>query len=452
VLYYEPSPQHKGENAVRGYNDLGKFKKNEITVKWKSNDKKLNPDTLSCRCMHRVTPRLVTSSPSICLMKHICVGRAVFLVTPLVSNETITHIMLLQGGEVFLHCLHSSISAEGIPLDVYSKNVDMYRKKDFMDLIDANILQPCPKDMRHPPPLSTITLGFVESSLKSRKNAMGMSSSSVGNTTENAQTFLAPNHLERYTRYFPWTESDSFLYSEQSDDLRRLIDPFKRNMLKETLDDERVDTMTDLLHRVILYAQTNDARLFPQLLKSVQIRKDTYKKLWGDLYTFAQVCATTPQHCKLVVVLEKLWPDACGISPLPSQQQLQSTETSGASSSTTEVAKIKFIKPESLAEDIWDQYEQCRKQLDEDELKAERDRQMQTTTPSLPPPPPAAESSSRSRKRKPADASFGISGNAGKHSLKSKRNEQNSLFSVFRFALEKQQKPGVIFDGQKENR
>lgn len=61
----------------------------------------------------------------------------------------------------------------------------------------------------------------------------------------------------------------------------------------------------------------NDLRLFPHLGKSAVVRKDAYKKLWGDCYGFAQVCASTPNHAKMVTMMERLWPEACGIILVP---------------------------------------------------------------------------------------------------------------------------------------
>lgn len=45
-----------------------------LRLRWKSIDRKTNPDTLPCKCVHRVTPLDVTSNPTMCLMKHLVSG------------------------------------------------------------------------------------------------------------------------------------------------------------------------------------------------------------------------------------------------------------------------------------------------------------------------------------------------------------------------------------------
>jgi len=285
-------------------------------------------------------------------------------------------------------------------------------------------------------------------------------SSIVNSNVDNVATFLAPKQLERYTRYLPWNENETILYSnDQNEELRRFVEPFKRNMLKETMTDDNLETMNELLHKFFAYTQTNDAKLFPA--KPPNLRKDVYKKTWTDFYTFAQVCASTPQHCKVVILMEKLFPEACGIIPPPPTAQPPTQQGSDISSSTgtlglqgvllnsTELPKAKLIKSEALADfgaDIWNQYEQCRKQMEEDELKAEREKQMANTTPA--PQSPLTDNSAKSRKRKSIDSTSAYGSFSKK---KSKTNHEGSLFALYWTAQAKQQKPAIVFDGQKED-
>eukprot|EP00026_Physarum_polycephalum_P003051 Phypoly_transcript_03060.p1 GENE.Phypoly_transcript_03060~~Phypoly_transcript_03060.p1 ORF type:complete len:811 (-),score=134.85 Phypoly_transcript_03060:73-2505(-) len=479
VLLYDASSQNV--DNIKGYNNLGTTKRKEIVVKWKSPDQQLNPDTLPCKSTHRITPQIVSSFSSTCLMRHVCSGHPVYLVTP-GSSDSVSHALLLQGPEVVLHMLHASTPTEGLPLQIYSGNIDIYRVKEFVEIVDANILQHRPKSMKQPPPLERVQLNTksnvsivgtvntinsnptpttipstptiasipatptasttleplnmsanVQDGTNPGNASIGSSATvpvspsaalsgpnsgpSVTNSDPGKIVYvLAPKNLERYTRYFPWTEGDSLLYNsnEQCEDLRRLLDPFKRNMLKEYLNEEYVDTITELINRMFQFANANELRLFPNLGKSAVVRKDAYKKLWSDCHNFAQVCSSTPNHAKMVTLMERLWPEACGLAPPP--PPTPSTPTPAATPSTPSLnssqplpaplnssqqqpvvdekrrasyQEISFVpqsvkKEKEKAEadtdvDMWSQLEQSKKNVEEAELQAERERQMLAT-------------------------------------------------------------------------
>ncbi|EFA81230.1 hypothetical protein PPL_06069 [Heterostelium album PN500] len=113
-----------------------------LTVRWRTNEKKLIFDTMTFSSSHRVTPLILTSNPSVCLMKHICAGKTVFL-SPPDQVDPITHILALHDNEVHLHFLHSPMDiAQLVPiLECYTTDVSKYRTSDFSDMIEASILQ-----------------------------------------------------------------------------------------------------------------------------------------------------------------------------------------------------------------------------------------------------------------------------------------------------------------------
>ena len=54
---------------------------------------------------------------------------------------------------------------------------------------------------------------------------------------------LSTSLLERQTRYFPYTEDDTLLFSrDQNKDLKLLIDPVKVYLMAESITDEQVET------------------------------------------------------------------------------------------------------------------------------------------------------------------------------------------------------------------
>lgn len=44
------------------------------------------------------------------------------------------------------------------------------------------------------------------------------------------------------------------------------------------------------------------------------------------------MCASTPNHAKMVTLMERLWPEACGIAPVPAPTTSTSSSTPSSSS------------------------------------------------------------------------------------------------------------------------
>ena len=65
----------------RQMRDGNKAMSSETILQWKST-RTVNTDTVPCSKVVRVSPLKIYSSPSICLMKHICSGKAVCLISP----------------------------------------------------------------------------------------------------------------------------------------------------------------------------------------------------------------------------------------------------------------------------------------------------------------------------------------------------------------------------------
>ena len=116
----------------------------ELVLQWKTTQRKLNTDTLPCSRILRVSPLDLRSSPSICLMKHVCSGKTVTLITPDLSTFEegkivkpvkasapipATHILLQHHGEVLLRELHEGMPFKDLPLAVYANNPASLRIK-----------------------------------------------------------------------------------------------------------------------------------------------------------------------------------------------------------------------------------------------------------------------------------------------------------------------------------
>jgi hypothetical protein len=65
-----------------------------------------------------------------------------------------------------------------------------------------------------------------------------------------------------------------------------------------------------LVTRFFQSCAQNEVRLFPQLADKPGARAEAYHKVWLELYKFAKVYTTSAAHQKVVLAMEKLWPEA----------------------------------------------------------------------------------------------------------------------------------------------
>eukprot|EP01133_Synstelium_polycarpum_P016720 gene16720-19874_t len=293
-----------------------------ITLRWRTNDRKLPVETLSFTCSHRVTPHNVISHPSICLMKHISAGKPVFLAHG--ADTPFSHVLALHETTAVLHCLHTPLDIESLVpiLTCYAPDspvMTKLRMVDFSEMSDASIVQA----------RRSTTLNSLQTIRVPNPFAEG------SNTTEATVEVVTPRLVEKYTRYFPWIESETIFFAhEQSDDLRRLLDPIKRLMLRDTAPDDFVEQISQLIYQLYRSNQANDPSLFPKA--GVAMRKENYKRLWGEFQLFARACGSDNA--------------------------------------------------------LWQAFDKGKRAAKEDDLRAERDRQMRVTNPNAELPTPMEES------------------------------------------------------------
>eukprot|EP01132_Coremiostelium_polycephalum_P002240 gene2240-2762_t len=407
--------------------------KNEILVKWKTNDKKINPETLPCTCVHKITPFLVSSNPSNCLLKHICSGKTVFLVTP-PNEDVFTHVLTLHEQEVYMHCLHRPLDIENLVpiLDCYTKDVSMYRTRDIIGLIDNSILQPPKFDSKKQQPTSQQSSPALKSSSSPPSPPTTSSSNfhtiSIANpfyldnnsnkSTNQQETIhkiniVAPKIVEKHTRYFPWLQMDTILFSvDQSEELKRLFNPIKRIMLKDNLNNETLDQISKLIQQFLSCTQNNDFTLFPLTKPNPQLRKELYRNLWSEFYHFSKTCQQSPQHQELFMIIEKLFNSVQGIEQPPQQQSIQSPTQSQQKpqsiqsptqsqqpqqqqqthqgvlyqnliqQQSQQYQQQRNAPPSSMNDQsLWKQFDKGKKQAKDDDLRMERERQMKASNP-----------------------------------------------------------------------
>ncbi|EGC38949.1 hypothetical protein DICPUDRAFT_96739 [Dictyostelium purpureum] len=419
--------------------------RNEIIVKWKTNEKNTNQEVLATTCSHRVTPFLVSSSPSTCLMKFLCSGKSVFLVTP--PNEDIyTHVLTLHEREVYLHCLHRPIKLQGLGpiLEHYANEAVHYRIRGFQELVDNSMILSRNHNFKSS---STSTNGsptgseaeqqstnsFQNIALQNPFFDVGLSDLVVSTTTLlNSQSIIdeislipkinivASKIAEKYTRYFPWTEGETLLFSLEHEELNKSLMQIKKLLLKDTLSPELLDQFTKNINTLYSLTQSNDPILFPNLKGTAAARKDLYRKLWLELYNFFRICQISQNHTDIFNVIEKivlqmqiiqqpLQPVILPYQQQQNQQQQQQQQQPQNQNSPSHpqqqqpTPKTTPTKPmvqsqagllyQNLLQqqqsqnqtqntgDLWKQFSKGKKQAKDDELRAERDRQMKNTNP-----------------------------------------------------------------------
>jgi hypothetical protein len=66
--------------------------------------------------------------------------------------------------------------------------------------------------------------------------------------------------MELLTRYFPYTENDTYLFSQEAtEDLKNLLDPIKERMMQEQLSDDELETCLAVCIGLILFTNSNIA-------------------------------------------------------------------------------------------------------------------------------------------------------------------------------------------------
>jgi len=330
---------------------------------------------------YKISPLDVNANSTSSLFKHLFSGKPVTLVTvpaesaefpagpiPSTSSIPISHLLLAHGELLYLHKLsplNNNFQISEFPINMYSQDISNYRVKDFVTLMEENLLRQA-KPGQPVPPIRPIDSGGV-----------------------------ATPQVERSTRYFPLLESDTLIFSkDQAQDLRNLLDPVKEFFLRSTVQADDLETCTALITRFYQLASQNEVRMFPSLSDRTLVRFDAYKKAWGELHKFLKAHAQSKEHQQLLSLMQRLWKDplqetpthtitktpSVPSTPMKTEVTPLSTPTAAASSyEHTAVLYSHLNKPQSSssgnADNIWDQVDQALKDVDEQQWKQKDESQ-----------------------------------------------------------------------------
>lgn len=98
-------------------------------------------------------------------------------------------------------------------------------------------------------------------------------------------------------------------------------------LYSEVLGEGHLRTLTDIVNRVGQYAQHVDPKWTGTFSKHIaqgqlpsnpmdsQQRREFYRTLWTEMFEFAALCSTTPNHARIIPAMERAWPDMSSISP-----------------------------------------------------------------------------------------------------------------------------------------
>ncbi|KAL6042207.1 Rab GTPase domain-containing protein, variant 3 [Balamuthia mandrillaris] len=360
-------------------------RRTELVLQWKTTPLSLNADTLACSNMVRVSPLDLRSSPSVCLMKHVCSGRTVTLITPdqttlqegrqvkpIKASSPIpaTHVITQYQGDVVLRRLHAPLPFSELPLQSYATPVPNLRLKEMTAIIEATTipLLTLSESMRS----GTAKLKTVktrhEGQIEARPNTKRQGHMIVIDNKEiGVHNIPVPAHLERYTRHFPYKNEDTVLFSpDQGVDLKKLLKPLKKTFLRaEPLDEESLDKVIDIVSRIYQFAHQNDSRLFPHLSNAPTTRREFYRKLWYELLMFGTKLTVNTTHEKIVTAMRDLW-------PLDRPELLVTPEIPKAIVQQT--SRYSFIPYASLS-GHFNSYKHANQVLKEKEKERERERE-----------------------------------------------------------------------------
>lgn len=317
----------------------------QLILKWKSIDRKTNADRLLSVCVHRVTALDITSSPTQCLFKHLLSGKPVTLVTVpgekdgVVMVGALSHLLLSHGEDIYLHCLHQTqLSLQQFPVENYNHSINNLRTKDFSSsIIETNLLR----------------LGRCNDPSYQIQLHKGNGS-------------WSSNHLNTLTAYFPYSDDDTMLFaSDQTKDLKTLVDPVKKYMMQPQMDEDEVETSVALITRLFQCCAQNESRLFPvSMADKPGARAEAYQKLWIELYKFAKLYAVSSGQQKVVYAMERLWPEAAKDGGIDSETRPILLSPKAPKTPAGLYTNLTTKLDDTHPGDIWSQYDAASKEAD----------------------------------------------------------------------------------------
>jgi len=334
---------------------------------WKTPDRSLNVDTLPCKSMHRITPLQITSSASSVLLKHISSNKPVTLAIPdpekTVAKTKTSHILLLHEKDIYMHTIYRDyISFSSLPLDVYyiRASKDGYRTHGIIDLMDSNLLV-----------YSDVNVAKKASTVIDTRNASNIiDSMSKEDNMPQEQLHLAytsSKKIEKRTRFFPTMDNETLIFSSRQNDwLKALLQPLKKILMLEEIDEMDVGDAIKNLETLHQNMHKNEARLFNTKI-TVAKRKDSYSQVWQEIYKLVEVCQHSPNHVKILEAMKRLSPPDTFLVPqtgFSTTPLIKESQDSAAVSYSLPLSQKN--QPEDKAEAQLDLFEQEYKGVRED--------------------------------------------------------------------------------------
>ncbi|ESN94809.1 hypothetical protein HELRODRAFT_193797, partial [Helobdella robusta] len=276
------------------------FGADAIPLKW-CTPKSLIPDMQQCHSAYRITPVDVNSRPSLCLTNFLLGGRSVMLEhqSGKSSLKVISHMLTSHAGEIFIHSLSTFRSILEDPPSIsegVGGRLTDYRIQDFGELMKRCRFIPYSSES-----VTDINGGNIAASSSSSSSSSNNTSNSVSGsancglagekvplqTTSGVSKMITPlekskQQLERITRYWPLTISESILTS-----MIGIIEPLSTLLTKEVLSEADVIECLKIIHSIGIMEAKNDPLPLANTgikggIKNVK-REEQYKQVWIEL-------------------------------------------------------------------------------------------------------------------------------------------------------------------------
>lgn len=262
------------------------MQRREMQLEWSKLDKATSPHMLPCRCVHRVSPYDLCSNPTICLLTHVMAGKAAALrlkrgsnSTQLgAANQTVSHVLLIHGDVVYLHCLQGA-SFPSLLVSADQRRAALTETKEASQGISEgieNMLRAC---------ITQQTMRFLPGSLP------GQGGHQTYLRLPGTRVLTTPT-LERQTRWLP--DVSSLLFDSSLTRLRELTEAIL--ILPHTPNPNATQrvAMVQSLRQIASMTVNGKCQLFE---KSVVPTKDLgpisyeeaavrYRQLWPEIVSF----------------------------------------------------------------------------------------------------------------------------------------------------------------------
>jgi len=316
--WFSPNIEGQGVGLSSG-NKKDPVPRNVITLKWCTPKSSSSTELLQCIGAYRCTPAEVNSRPAACLISFLQQGRTVLLEQPTSAGaKVISHMLVSHGGDVYIHVLATGRNPVEDPPSISEGcggRVTDYRIEDFGKFMKENRLAPAASGVK----------SDNESPIKQ-----------------------ALNRLERSTRHWPMTISETLIFNMSSH-----LDTLLNNLVKPRLTDEDIQDCKKVIYKLQAMESRNDTLPLPMIsMRGKGSKRDEqYRQLWAELDTFiSEAARTSSSHAKVLDCLRGSLDNQSGFGSSANSGSYSSNKDTKQENSVQDMAWREFDKYSEMTE------------------------------------------------------------------------------------------------------